>query len=104
VTSNMHCPREELDYGSTPRGKSLRLHYRYELRSTSFGFRFHELRQFTLSISVGHGAHPTHVMNVYVATSQSGYTLVTLLRIVTPYRDSVDGTRDLVKYPKLVTW
>jgi len=24
VTSNMHCPREELDYGSTARGKSLR--------------------------------------------------------------------------------
>jgi hypothetical protein len=32
-----------------------------------------------------------------------GYTLVTLPRIVTPYRDSVDGTRDLVTYQKLVT-
>jgi hypothetical protein len=31
------------------------------------------------------------------------YTLVTLPRIVTPYRDSVDGTRDRVTYQKLVT-
>ena len=31
-----------------------------------------------------------------------GYTLVTLPRIVTPYRDSVDGTRDRVTYQKLV--
>jgi len=34
---------------------------------------------------------------------KSGYTLVTLPRIVTPYRDSVDGTRDRVTYQKLVT-
>jgi len=32
-----------------------------------------------------------------------GYTPVTLPRIVTPYRDSVDGTRDRVTYQKLVT-
>ena len=36
-------------------------------------------------------------------SSKGGYTLVTLLRIVTPYRDSVDGTRDGVTYQKLVT-
>jgi len=36
-------------------------------------------------------------------TFKSGYTLVTLPRIVTPYRDSVDGTRDRVTYQKLVT-
>ena len=30
-------------------------------------------------------------------------TLVTLPRIVTPYRDSVDGTRTRVTYQKLVT-
>jgi len=35
---------------------------------------------------------------------KGGYTLVTLPRIVTPYRDSVDGTRDRVTYQKLVTW
>ena len=35
--------------------------------------------------------------------SLGGYTLVTLPRIVTPYRDSVDGTRDRVTYQKLVT-
>jgi len=29
---------------------------------------------------------------------KSGYTLVTLPRIVTPYHDSVDGTRDRVTY------
>jgi hypothetical protein len=34
---------------------------------------------------------------------KGGYTLVTLPRIVTPYRDSVNGTRDRVTYQKLVT-
>jgi hypothetical protein len=33
---------------------------------------------------------------------KGGYTLVTLPRIVTPYRDSEDGTRGLVTYQKLV--
>ena len=32
-----------------------------------------------------------------------GYTLVTLPRIVTLYRDSVDGTHDRVTHQKLVT-
>jgi hypothetical protein len=36
-------------------------------------------------------------------TCKGGYTLVTLPRIVTPYRDSVDGNRDRVTYQKLVT-
>jgi hypothetical protein len=31
------------------------------------------------------------------------YTLVTLPRIVTPYRDSMDGTRDRLTYQKFVT-
>jgi hypothetical protein len=31
------------------------------------------------------------------------YTIVTLPRIVTPYRDTVNGTRDRVTYQKLVT-
>jgi hypothetical protein len=34
---------------------------------------------------------------------KGGYTLVTLPRNLTPYRDSVDGTRDHVTYQKLVT-
>jgi hypothetical protein len=34
---------------------------------------------------------------------KGGYTLVTLPRIVTPYRDSMDGTRARVTYQKLVT-
>jgi len=39
-----------------------------------------------------------------IAISKGGYTLiVTLPRIVTPFRDSVDGTRDRVTYQKLVT-
>ena len=33
-----------------------------------------------------------------------GYTLVTLPRIVTPYRDSVDETRARVTYQQLVTY
>jgi hypothetical protein len=35
--------------------------------------------------------------------SKGGYTRVTLPRIVTPYRDSVDGTPARVTYQKLVT-
>jgi len=34
--------------------------------------------------------------------SNGGYTLVTLPRIVTPYCDSVDETRDRVTYQKLL--
>jgi hypothetical protein len=34
---------------------------------------------------------------------EGGYKLVTLPRIVTPYRDGVDGTRARVTYQKLVT-
>ena len=41
--------------------------------------------------------------NQVICTPKGGYTLVTLPRIVTPYRDSVDGTRDRVTYQKLVT-
>ena len=37
------------------------------------------------------------------ATSKGRYTLVTLPRNVTPYRDSVDGTCDHVTYQKMVT-
>ena len=35
--------------------------------------------------------------------TKGGYTLVTLPRIVTPYRDSVYGTSARVTYQKLVT-
>jgi len=38
----------------------------------------------------------------YELNPKGGYTFVTLPRIVTPYRDSVDGTRDRVTYQKLV--
>jgi len=38
-----------------------------------------------------------------VRPSKGGYTLVTLPRIVTPYRDGVDGARARVTYQKLVT-
>jgi hypothetical protein len=34
---------------------------------------------------------------------KGGHTLVTRPRIVTPYLDSVDGTRDRVTHEKLVT-
>jgi len=37
-----------------------------------------------------------------VWTLKGGYTIVTLPRTVTLYRDSVDGTRDRVTYQKLV--
>jgi hypothetical protein len=35
--------------------------------------------------------------------TKGGSTLVTLLRIVTPYHDGVDGARARVTYQKLVT-
>jgi len=38
-----------------------------------------------------------------VQTFKVGYTVLTLPRTVTPYRDSVDGTRDRVTYQKLLT-
>jgi hypothetical protein len=40
---------------------------------------------------------------ITLRTPKFGYTLVTLPRIVTPYRDSVDGIRDRVTCQKLVT-
>ena len=43
------------------------------------------------------------VCAVLVLSYQGAYTLVTLPRIVTPYRDGVDGTRARVTYQKLVT-
>jgi len=38
-----------------------------------------------------------------VCVSKGGYTLVMPPRILTPYRDSVEGTCDRVTYQKLVT-
>jgi len=38
-----------------------------------------------------------------IRLTKGGYTFVTLPRIVTPYRDSVDGTRARVTYQNLVT-
>jgi hypothetical protein len=41
-------------------------------------------------------------LDLYLVQIKGGYTLVTLPRIVTPYRDSVDRTGDRVTYQKLV--
>jgi len=40
---------------------------------------------------------------IHTLVFKGGYTLVTLPLIVTPYRDSVDGTRDRVTCQKLAT-
>jgi hypothetical protein len=55
-----------------------------------------------IPLAAGHCRHVgiSHSKKNYF---KDGYTLVTLPRIVTPYRDSVDGTRDRVTYQKLVT-
>jgi hypothetical protein len=45
----------------------------------------------------------TSPVSLLIYSCKGGYTLVTLPRIVTPYRDSVDETRDRVTYQKLVT-
>ena len=42
-------------------------------------------------------------MRCWTQAFKGGSTLVTLPRNVTPYRDSVDETRDRVTYQKLVT-
>ena len=46
-------------------------------------------------------ASPSRVTS-HVRQNEGGYTLETLPRTVTPYRDSVDGTRDRVTYQKLL--
>jgi len=43
------------------------------------------------------------IMLFMLLSPKDEYTLVTLPRIVTPYRDSVDGTRDRITYQKLAT-
>jgi len=48
-------------------------------------------------------SHNTVSFKLIVNESKVGYTLVTLPRILTPYRDSVDETRGRVTYQKLVT-
>ena len=40
---------------------------------------------------------------IRLCSRKGGHTLVTLPRTVTPYRDTMDGTRDRVTYQKLVT-
>jgi len=51
------------------------------------------------------GSHTARdsILHYHTLYYKSEYTLVTLPRIVTPYRDSVDGTRARVTYQKLVT-
>jgi len=57
-----------------------------------------------------HNHHPKqdqyHLSAVHIlrlcSIFKGGYTLVMLLRIVTPYRDSVYETRDQIMYQKLV--
>jgi len=46
---------------------------------------------------------PTDFTEFSCCSIKVGYTLVTLPRTVTQYRDSVDGTRDRVTYQKLGT-
>jgi len=45
-----------------------------------------------------------HSSSVKWRVFKAGSTLVTLPRNVTPYRDSVEGTRDRVTNQKLVIW
>jgi len=47
--------------------------------------------------------HSVGNLNFMPSTRKGGYTLVTLPRIVTPHRDSVDENRARVTYQKLVT-
>jgi hypothetical protein len=49
----------------------------------------------------GRGKESSHEVR-WSADCKGGSTLVTLPRIVTPYRDSVDKTRARVTYQKLV--
>jgi hypothetical protein len=64
-----------------------------------------------MNISISSRGQPTRVGPtawrlgelLSVAHHKSGYTLETLPHTLPPYRDSVDGTCDLVTYQKLVT-
>ena len=47
--------------------------------------------------------HSSYVAEDTACPHKGGYTLVTSPRVITPYRDSVDGTRDRVTYQKVVT-
>ena len=49
------------------------------------------------------GRSPAEIYDISSLRVEGGYTLVTLPRTVTPYRDGVDGTRDRVTYQMLVT-
>jgi hypothetical protein len=50
----------------------------------------------------GHAIKLNTTTRYSYTAGKGGYTPVTLLRTVTPYRDSVDGTRDHVTYQKLI--
>jgi hypothetical protein len=54
-------------------------------------------------IETGQNIPAANDTNVDWMEHKGGSTLVTLPRTVTPYRNSVDGTRDRVTYQKLVT-
>jgi hypothetical protein len=51
-----------------------------------------------LSRALGNLAVYMHNKNSFIFAFNGGYTLVMLPRIVTPYRDSVNGTSDRVTY------
>ena len=61
------------------------------------------LKIYASSISLGFDVKEMHRNFSLFAPRKGEYTLVTLPRIVTPYRDSVDETRARVTYQKLVT-
>jgi hypothetical protein len=54
-------------------------------------------------VTAGAGVDVQRDVDNVLVTFKGGYTLVTLPRIVTPYRNGVNGARDHVTYQKLVT-
>jgi len=71
-------------------------HEREGLRTLCFGKQVPMFRRNTLPQNSG-------TVQEDRCIAKAGSTLVTLPRNVTPYRDSVEGTRDRVTYQKLVT-
>jgi len=105
VGSQRHSKKYTLVLRSTVTGNELLFLSCLSLSEiTNHGtFKFLKISFRTLAHSSrSHAFHSTK-SHFYTIAYKSGYTLVTLPRTVTPYRDSVDGSRDRVTYQKLVT-
>jgi hypothetical protein len=93
------CLKASLCRKITESQKEERQIRRRERKGNLYNTRNKERNEAVMSRTTRKRGSPCNV----ASTPKGGYTIVTLPRTVTPYRDSVDGTRDHVTYQKLVT-